>query len=912
MKSFTRFAVSLLLMFAFLSNTLPCGPGYVTPLFDTRSAPEDPYLDYAAGRLGIVKPTFHRSVLYAAYRYIAGNGLSSAEQQAMIEVWKAEIDNKDIHDNSIDEAVKAWIERRKEVVGKEEKTPDIYTDRNNSGYDFFPNCTKNAFETAAETLADRSTAHGPSDANVLNWIKAQDQVFENCANGKNTPDDVTPGSPDWLQKDRAYQKAAAEFYSLDYEVAKKHFAEIAADSESPWRETADYLVARTLIRQASLTKSKEKTTAYYEEAELHLQRFVSSSGKFAASAERLMGLIKYRNHPKARVGELAKTLSFNGGNENFRQDVIDYNWLLDKFASEVLTAEEKRKEAAKPKDVNALSANSAANSANSANTMANAAVTPTNMVAKPTNSSGGKDIRGEKKNDDDIEINVYSADYLRTWKMYVNKDATDAEALAETAKVIGSPLTEEMRNQVRSQRQGAYANRYKENTQSEYEGGYYGEEKLTPSLLPEFLRNDDLTDWLYTYQMPGAEAYLYSLSKFKAGGSELWLMTALSKADKSSTYIPRLIEAANNANRTSPAYTTIAYHTARILLEQGKSADARKLIDEMLNVGDQLPISARNSFLGLRLKFVESLEDFLTLSLRKPYAFDFDGETGNIDTFIAQQKAEYNTEYNKDGREAYDAEIESRFKEEKQWQGRMMFDTDTIEVFNQHFPTSMLLVVEKSPALPDYMRERFAIAIWTRSYLVDDMATLLKITPELAKYRPEFAPQLEAITTAKTQAALDHAVLYFVLKNPLLSPYIEDGMGKTDNEQGQFDSNDWWCSYESEESPVSDSEETKGAPPRPKFLSPAQSQAAQAERKRLAAIGDAPKYLANKVMDWAQRYPADRRVPEALYIAIQANGWTKYGCGNDTELHDQFAEYLKKHYPTSEWTAMLIKDESEK
>ena len=61
-------------------------------------------------------------------------------------------------------------------------------------------------------------------------------------------------------------------------------------------------------------------------------------------------------------------------------------------------------------------------------------------------------------------------------------------------------------------------------------------------------------------------------------------------------------------------------------------------------------------------------------------------------------------------------------------------------------------------------------AIWTRSYLVDDLATLLKVTPELAKYRPEFADQLETIKNAKTQLALDHAILYFVLKNPIAEP----------------------------------------------------------------------------------------------------------------------------------------------
>src|SRR5258706_3618483 len=211
----------------------------------------------------------------------------------MVEVWQAEIDNKDFRDDSVDEAVKAWVEKRKDVVGKEEKTPDIYAERNYGGYDFFPNCTKNAFETAAETLSDLVAAHGPSDQDVTNWVNAQDQVFENCASGKATPDAAPTGAPDWLQKDRAYQLAAASFYSLDYVDAKRRFAEIAQDNDSPWQETADYLIARTLIRQASLSKTPEKAAPLYDEAEQHLQRFVSRTGKFAISAERLIGLIKY-------------------------------------------------------------------------------------------------------------------------------------------------------------------------------------------------------------------------------------------------------------------------------------------------------------------------------------------------------------------------------------------------------------------------------------------------------------------------------------------------------------------------------------------------------------------------------------------------------------------------------------------
>jgi hypothetical protein len=901
MKNLARLTSTFLIVVTFLSNALPCGPGYTSPLFDTTSAPENPWTEYAAGRLGIVKPTFHRSVLIASYRHIAGNGLNAAEQQALVDVWTAEIENKDFADDTVDVAVQAWVAKRKEVFEKEEKPPEIYAERAYGGYDFFPNCTKNAFETATVTLGERIAKHGPSDASVVDWTKAQDQVFQNCSSGKRSPDDAPPGAPDWLQKDRAYQRAAAEFYSLDYESAKKHFAEIAQDSESPWAETADYLLARTLIRQASLSKDATKAAQFYDDAERHLQKFTSRSGKFSASAERMLGLIAYRRRPKERVSELAKKIAIFGGNDNFRQDVIDYTWLMDKFESEILNAEEKRKADEEAKK----------HPSNKPNV-----VEPTNSVNVEGNSL--KDIYVTanavtgRRSVDVLELNIYANE--RGYSIYVKYDATDDEAIAEAEKVVGQPLTDVQKEQVRGVRQGMYTARFSEGQTSNYEGGYYGEDKLTRVLMPEFLRQDELTDWLFTYQTPGAEAYLYSLDRFKSTGSELWLMTALSKAEKSSTQLARLLEAADKTNRSSPAYTTIAYHTARIQLALGKKVEARKLIDDMLASGDLLTISARNSFQTLKLNLVETMEDYLRYSLKRPYGFDFDGDVGTIDEFIAEQKKWYNPEYSEGKtREQYEAEIEENFKDQKLWQSREMFDYETINTFNQHFPTASLIDVMRSPAMPDYMRERFALAIWTRAFLLNDMQSLNKITPELAKFHPEFETLLARIHAARTPTARENALLYFVLKNPLLSPYIEDGMGRTDNTQEQWSSDDWWCEpYDIEYNDATNSEQAKQLPRRPPFLTPAQSGSAQAERKRLKTLGDAPKFLAEKVMTWAKRSPADRRVPEALYIVIEANGWTKYGCGNNEELHDEMAELLKNKYPNSEWTKKLAADEGGK
>ena len=181
---------------------------------------------------------------------------------------------------------------------------------------------------------------------------------------------------------------------------------------------------------------------------------------------------------------------------------------------------------------------------------------------------------------------------------------------------------------------------------------------------------------------------------------------------------------------------------ARLYLEQGKTVEARKLLDEILNSPLDLPISSRNKFLGLRLKLAETLEDFIKFSLRKPFAFDFDGTTGTIDEFIAEQKSWYDRANEDKTREEYDREIDERWTHEKLWQDREMFDSATIDAINNHFPLSVLMQLESSPALPDYMRDRFALPIFARALLLGDVVTLRKIAPQIVKDHPEFETQI--------------------------------------------------------------------------------------------------------------------------------------------------------------------------
>ncbi|HEY8560848.1 MAG TPA: hypothetical protein VIL74_10775 [Pyrinomonadaceae bacterium] len=906
MKNLIRFGAAVLLIFAFLTNALPCGPSYVSPVFEYDYAPENPYENFAAGKIGVLKPSQRRIVLLAAYRYLNGGGFSAPEQKALVEVWNAEFNNRPYEEDDVGETVKQWIEKRKSVVGKEEKTPEIYVEREYGNYDFFPNCTKSAFETAIETLSDRAASHGSEDPFVRDWVAGQDKVFENCASGKATPAPLTEAMPEWLRKDRAYQLAASEFYALDYDSARRHFAEIAQDYDSPWQETAEYLVARTLIRQASLIKNKTNSEMLYAEAEQNFSNVAAKGSKFSNSANKMLGLIKYRLRPQERVRELAQIVATQG-DANFRQDLIDYNWLLDKFEKETLEAEDKRREQIKQlensNNVNAAPLNDGAGSSDS-NT-ASTVVASSNSAATNANSTFE-----QPQNDAQLRIYIYSDDYKENWTFFVEPDATDDEAIAKAEQIVGRPLSDKMRELVRSARREAYRGRFDGNGGGEYQGGYYGSEKLSLSILPDFLRNDDLTNWLFTFQTAGSEAYLYAISRFRETGSNLWLLTAVSKAEKSSAELNRLLEAADKVDRNSPAYPTIAYHRARILIEAGKTAEARKLLDDILDSGLDLPVSSRNKFLLQRAQISETLDDFLRFARLKPFAFDWDGTSGTIDDFIKQQKSWYTPEsYPNQTRAQYEQEVEENFKNERLWQDREMFDSGTINVMNNHFPLALLVEAEQSPALPDYLRERFAIAAWTRAVLLGDYAIAAKISPEVVKFHPALEESIGKVNLAKTPTGKQRAAFYLILKNPMFSPYLEDGLGKADNEFNSWDANDWWCApYDTEYDATTGTDVKVKPPPKPRFLSAAQSGAAQDERKKLAEIGDAPKFFGEKTLEWTRLAPADKRVPELLFIAWEANGWTKYGCGNNVELRQQLGDVLKKKYPQSEF-AQKVRDE---
>jgi hypothetical protein len=329
----TRFIGTLLLV-ALVCNTtaFACGPFALEAIFVHTVHPGYPLESFARGEIGVVQPTYARSYLYVAYRYLNGTSFTESEQKTLVEFWKDRLEYR--WSLNEDEWVKAWSTAREKVPGLSEAPKiNVYRSRDKPNeYETFLNCQKDAFDTAISTLNDRLAKYGADSPVLREWVTAQDQVFSNCSQGSSIPPVQTTTSDQLAVADRKYQVAAAQFYAGSFDEARAGFEAIERDQNSPWKVNAAYLVARTLIRKASLgpddAKAKELT-----QAESQLTKILKnqSQNQVHAAANRLMDLVKVRLHPAARLHELAHSLLLQDRDNRFQQNLWDYTALLDQF-----------------------------------------------------------------------------------------------------------------------------------------------------------------------------------------------------------------------------------------------------------------------------------------------------------------------------------------------------------------------------------------------------------------------------------------------------------------------------------------------------------------------------------------------------------------------------------------------------
>jgi hypothetical protein len=285
------FAVAMMLV---VMLTLPppaavaCGPFFAQTIFSFRVHPDFPLTRFAAGDLGIVQPTYARSYLVVAYRYMSGKTLNTLEQESIVGLWSRHFGYSPFADNAHTNPASEWLKTRRKYAGGRD-APYIESHRRAWGtsfpgesYFYYENCQRDALRTAARTVSERAKEFGPRSESLKTWIAAQDIVFAYCGDRSETteaelPEPLPESAPALLKADRAYQVAAIHFYAADFDTAEKEFAEIAENENSPWHVIAALLVARSRIRKATLQDSNEQAGVDLRAAEEQLHNISEKS-----------------------------------------------------------------------------------------------------------------------------------------------------------------------------------------------------------------------------------------------------------------------------------------------------------------------------------------------------------------------------------------------------------------------------------------------------------------------------------------------------------------------------------------------------------------------------------------------------------------------------------------------------------
>jgi len=407
------------------------------------------------------------------------------------------------------------------------------------------------------------------------------------------------------------------------------------------------------------------------------------------------------------------------------------------------------------------------------------------------------------------------------------------------------------------------------------------------------VKDEVLSDWIVTFQATDQEALAHALSQWEKTSALPWLVAALTKLDASHEKAAQLVAAATQIQPASPAFASVAFHRARLLLQAGKKDEVRTYLDPVLARGkDAFPVSAANFLRAVRMQVARNLDEFLTYAQRLPSGITYDEDGRELPTQLFGVATG-------DVTELLPASAMQAH-----------FDADATVLFNQAVPVSIRKEAARHPILAAHLRRELTLATWIEAVLLEQVSIAQELAVVVAEQVPELKPYLDAYVAAPGNDAKKFAAVYLMLKYPGTRPYVDEGIGRpTPLHQIDTYRNNWWCALQEKDKATDAEAGNRPGNPFPKmgretgaldFLTAAQKAAAQAEVQKLRALDTAPNYLVVQVLAWAKRTPNDPRVPEALYLAVRS---TRYGCTDTktTQFSKQAFQVLHKQYPQSSW-----------
>jgi hypothetical protein len=409
-----------------------------------------------------------------------------------------------------------------------------------------------------------------------------------------------------------------------------------------------------------------------------------------------------------------------------------------------------------------------------------------------------------------------------------------------------------------------------------------GDEEGRPSGIADPSRASELLDWVLTFQSRDESAVSHAIDRWRTSKSPSWLVVALTLAKPDAASSGQLLTAANDIAPTSPAYPTVAFHRARLLLLTGNAHEARTVLDALLQ-SPHLSQSAVNLVKAARLATARTFEEYFADAVRSP-----------VDA--------YNDEFKNPGASA-------------------TFDRDVVDVLNQRFPLTLMARAARDSHLPTHVRRDVALATFARAIVLDRPDIARSLLPAVVQLEPSFATPLQTLRRATRQSFSDEGAL-LLIRSPGLRPFVPAGRSREPGDLATIDSlrDNWWCGFGGEgvvpyetqywlrgtgdrvETPQRGLYANADAIVDPDYLTARDREAAELERRQLKQTDTAPNELGRRVVAWARAHPADPRVPESLYLVVRA---TRYGCTNDrtSAVSKDAFTLLHRRYPKSTWTA---------
>ena len=371
-----------------------------------------------------------------------------------------------------------------------------------------------------------------------------------------------------------------------------------------------------------------------------------------------------------------------------------------------------------------------------------------------------------------------------------------------------------------------------------------------------------LTQWIGAMQASvipeEREAALFSARSLRQRyGGEEWLIPLLLAARKGEL-TPDELQAARAVAETSPAYLTVRYALARMMIEKGQHDEARRIVDEVIRQhGGKFAPSTRNRFASLQLQLAESPDAFFAAAPRAYLKLN----TTGLEEFEEPDKA-------------------SDFF--------VTYNNDALVALNVWTPLDILKRFATRKDLPGELAKMLPEAVWTRAVLLGDFATADEMTGLLPPPPTDDEPLWQRYKNAVKTSDKKTAASLILINTPQFRPYIESVRDKY--------SHYWWCDLAGE-----DYAKESAAPPL--FLSEEEKARAKKEQALLARLPNGTDYLAPLLLARARAVPDDPEIPRALHLLVQA---TKGGCiSKKTSSYSRDAfRLLHKKYPGNEWTEL--------